>query len=103
MKTERCKQCGAEIVWAGLSSDPWKRAPLDARPVRSDENVKHGNIHLDTLRLNYIVLEPEMVASARQRGFELYTNHLDTCPARDRSARETEYGRQEREIYEHAS
>lgn len=99
MKVERCKQCGAEIVWAGLNSDPSSRAPLDFHQVRAN----YGNLHLDTVRMTYVVLENEVLASARERGFELYTNHLGTCPARDRSARETEYGKTEREIYEHAN
>lgn len=84
MSNDRCKQCGAEVIWAGLNSNPTSRAPLDARPVRRN----YGNIDLDATRMTYVVLEPEVAENARARGFELYTNHLGTCPARERHGSE---------------
>jgi hypothetical protein len=75
MKIDRCKRCGAEIIWANNTSTG-RTAPLDARPVRED----YGNIDLDKVRMTYVVLEDEVAASARERQFELYTNHLGTCP-----------------------
>lgn len=101
MKLDRCKACGAEIVWASLTSNPLSRTMLDARPWKSAS--KQGNVHLDTIRMDYIVLEPEMVQTAKERGFDLYTSHFQTCPGRERDARETTYSKQEREIHEHAN
>jgi len=97
MRVDRCKQCGAAIVWA-INNATMKKAPLDARPWPN-----YGNIDLDTQRMTYVVLEPEVVENARARGFELYTNHLGTCPARERVPQETEYSKQETEVYEHAN
>lgn len=80
MTVTRCKQCGAEVIWA-TNNTTQKRAPLDARPW-----ADYGNIDLDATRMTYVVLEPEVLDQARARGFEFYTNHLGTCPGRDKQA-----------------
>jgi hypothetical protein len=80
MSRNRCDQCGAEILWA-TNRATQKRAPLDAHQVRDD----YGNLHLEGDK--YVVLDPEVAAGARARGFRLYTNHLGTCPARERDTR----------------
>jgi hypothetical protein len=92
LKFDRCRQCGAKIVWAQhhLSG---KRAPLDATPVREN----YGNIFLHEDQKTYQVLESEVAQNAWDRGFELYTNHLGTCPARERRREENEGA------YEHAT
>lgn len=98
MRIDHCNQCGAEVVWV-TSNRTGKRTMLDARPWATK-----GNVHLDTARMTYIVLEPELLAEARRRGFELYTNHFGTCPARERRPRyEETFGSEEKELYEHTS
>jgi len=82
--SDRCRSCGAEIIWA-RNNGTQKRAPLDARPVRSD----YGNIDLDSTRMTYVVLDPEVAANARGRGFTLYTNHLGTCPYQEQVKQKT--------------
>lgn len=80
----RCKQCGAKIIWAKhrLTGKP---APIDEEPVVKDGKI-YGNIFIvsegggDT----YHVLEPEVAENARARNFDLHTNHLATCPGRER-------------------
>lgn len=78
MNIDRCNQCGARIGWA-KNNETGGKAPLDASPWED-----YGNIMLHEDGVTYQVLDPEVVEVARTRRFKLYTNHLGTCPARER-------------------
>lgn len=77
MKYDRCNQCGALIIWA-VNASTLNKAPLDARPWDDYGNIMLGD------GLTYQILEPEIARQALYRRFQLYTNHLGTCPARER-------------------
>lgn len=83
-QSDRCKHCGAEIIWAKYREPPHKPAPIDAEPVKKD-GKDYGNIWLvrDGAILTYHILEPEVADNARARNFDLFTNHLATCPGRE--------------------
>jgi hypothetical protein len=97
MTSDRCKQCGAEIIWAKYREFPHKPAPIDASPILKDGKT-YGNIWLvseGAAGHTYHILEPEVAENARERNFDLRTNHLATCPDRERAAPHD--GREKRE------
>jgi len=83
---DRCNNCGAEIIWAKYREFPYKPAPIDAAPVLKD-GKHYGNIWLvsEGAGYTYHILEPEVAENARARNFDLHTNHMATCPARERA------------------
>lgn len=73
-----CKYCDAPITWR-VSRSTGRRAPIDPEP--SDD----GNVILENDLRHYIVLgTPELRDQAKERGDPLYTNHFQTCPAKQK-------------------
>jgi len=72
MFRHQCNYCGAAIIWR-RSNVNGKTSPLDARPW------SQGTIMLHDDGRTYQVLTPELVQQARDRGVDLYTNHVGTC------------------------
>lgn len=94
-QSDRCKHCGAEIIWAKYREPPHRPAPIDAEPVKKD-GKDYGNIWLvsESAGHTYHILEPEVAENARARNFDLHTNHLATCPGQERAPHD---GREKRE------
>lgn len=72
MQIDKCKSCGAAIVWA-LSSTTGKRMPVDAEPTKQGNVILSGD-------------SPDL--SARVQGGPLddgsgHLSHFVTCPQRD--------------------
>lgn len=70
----QCDRCGADILFA-LYRGTGKQAPLDALP-----NPTEGRISLDVHAMTYIILKLPEVEKAIERGENLYTSHMATCP-----------------------
>lgn len=91
----RCEKCGAMMRWA-INHDTNRWAALDAQPWKTLGDVMmHGDGRY------FQILSPELVSVARERSFPLYTNHRDTCPAREETRYEKTFGSQEKELYEY--
>lgn len=72
MFRRQCNYCGAEIIWR-RSNVTGKFSPLDARPW------SQGTIMIHDDGITFQVLTLELVQQARDRGVDLYTNHVGTC------------------------
>ena len=66
MKTDKCRSCGAPIIWTVTSKG--KRMPVDAKPVEG------GNVRLDQDLLG------NTVASIVPDGTGDRVSHFATCP-----------------------
>jgi hypothetical protein len=69
-KKDRCRTCGAEIVWA--TTEKGKAIPIDATP-----NLLQGNISLES---SADPREGPLAKFAKKGESGSYVSHFATCP-----------------------
>ena len=76
MRTEKCRSCGALVIWAAMPSG--KRAPFDADKV-SREGTRGGWV----LRANYggdVYADRPLIKSQTTAEEYVHLSHFATCP-----------------------
>lgn len=71
-----CDDCGADIMFA-VYTGTGNPAPIDVEP-----NQLEGRINVDLHAMTYIILKAPEVERAIERGDNLYTSHMATCPVK---------------------
>lgn len=76
MKTEKCKSCGAPVLWL-KHHQTMKLNPIDAAPDRN------GNLAISREKGLYRIATGNEIEIAKHEGKNLYISHFATCQDAD--------------------
>lgn len=84
MSGDRCKTCGAPVVWAANESTG-RLAPIDAAPDSNGPVLLLPQVYVpgQPSRRAYRVLTKAQRERPLEVGERRYTNHWQTCPDRE--------------------